>query len=63
MHRRQKQPRSFGTTLVIVLLLCAAGYQLLTKGLPDQFSAEAVKLAPTYDTAAADEALKLFRGR
>ena len=63
MHRRQKQPRSFGTTLVIVLLLCAAAFQLLTKGLPDQFYAEAVKIAPIYDSAAAGEALKLFGAR
>jgi hypothetical protein len=63
MHRRQAQPRSFGTTLAIVALLCAAAYQLFTKGLPEQFSAEAVQIAPSYDAAAAGDALELFRGK
>lgn len=63
MHRRQTQSRSFGTILAIVALLCAAAYQLFTKGLPEQFSAEAHKIDAAYDAAAADEALDLFRAR
>jgi hypothetical protein len=61
MHRRQPQSRSYGTTLAIVALFCAAAYQLFTKGLPEQFSAEPIQIAPTHDTAAAGEALALFR--
>ena len=61
MHRRQAQPRSFGTTLAIVALVCAAAYQLFTKGLPDQLSAEAVRIAPSWAVAAKDDALELFR--
>ena len=62
MHRRQAKSPSLGTILAIVALVCAAAYQLFTKGLPDQFSAEADKIGSTYDAAAANEALELFRG-
>ena len=61
MHRRQSQPRSFGSTFAIVALLCAAAYQLFTKGLPEQFSAKPIDIAPTYDAAAGSRALELFR--
>lgn len=62
MPRRQTQQRSLGTILAIVALFGAAAYQLFTKGLPDQFSAEVDKIDLTYDAAAAGEALDLFRG-
>jgi len=62
MHRRQTHSPSLGTILAIAALLLAAAYQLFTRGLPDQFSAEAEKINATYDAAAADEALDLFRG-
>jgi hypothetical protein len=42
-------------------IVLAAAYQLFTKGLPDQFSAEAAKITSTYDAAAANRALDLFR--
>jgi hypothetical protein len=61
MHRRQSQPRSFGTTLAVAALVLAAAYQLFTRGLPGQFSAEAAKITSTYDAAATDVALDLFR--
>ncbi|MDA0207410.1 MAG: hypothetical protein O3A53_15655 [Acidobacteria bacterium] len=62
MPRRQSQPRSFGTTFAIVTLLCAVAYQLFTKGLPAQLSADRIEIAPIYDAAASSGALDLFRG-
>lgn len=61
MYRRQSKPLPLGTTFVVVLLLLAAAYQLYTRGLPDRFSPEAKKVTSTYDAAAADLALDLFR--
>jgi hypothetical protein len=49
--------------LAVAALLLAAAYQLFTKGLPDELAAEAVQIAPTYDAAAAGEALELFRAK
>jgi hypothetical protein len=49
--------------LAIALLIVAVAYRLYTRGLPDQVSAEAVRIEANYDVGAAREALNLFRAR
>lgn len=59
LQRTQRELR-FGSTLAIVAILVAIGYQLFTKVLPTDLAADPVAASLRYDRADIDDALKLF---
>jgi hypothetical protein len=61
MRQRRQREFSFGSTLAIVAILAAIGYQLFTKVLPTDLAVDPVASSPGYDRADIDDALKLFR--
>lgn len=60
MRQRKQREFPFGSTLVIVAILVAIGYQLFTRVLPTDLAADPVAASPRYDRADIDHALKLF---
>lgn len=60
MRQRKQREFAFGSTLAIVAILAAIGYQLFTKVLPTERAADPVAASPRYDRADIDDALKLF---
>lgn len=60
MRQRKQRELPFVSTLAIVAILVAMGYQLFTKVLPTDLAADPVAASPGYDRADIDDALKLF---
>ncbi len=61
MRQRRQREFPFGSTLAIVAVLVAIGYQFFSKVLPTDLAADPVAIRPGYDSEAIDDALSLFR--
>ena len=61
MRQRRQRELPFVSTLAIVAILVAIGYQLLTKVLPTDLAADPVAASLRHDRVDIDDALSLFR--